>query len=267
MEIPDAHKHLPHVFIGEFFGTMMLTFAVCAQSVFTFGIFGIGMTLFGSILLFGNITGGNFNPAVTLGVLLMDFGKLGKNMLCLIISTCAQFFGALTGMIMASSSLISYTVKDGVDKKYSIAILQPTTDSDMAAFASEVACSFFFILIILMVKEPLTAPSKEGYLCCWTVGITLISCICLCASHTGAALNPAVGLAVNIYDGWQLNSSEYYKYVWIYTAGPYVGGMCAGFFHHYHKWSTAAVMAKKAELLAIEEAHLNAREGDKVIDY
>jgi len=188
----------------------MLVFAVCAQSVFTFGIFGIGMSLFGSILLFGNITGGNYNPAVTLGVFIANFKDMGRNIIPMLISTTAQFVGAFCGIMLAAGSLITYSEKDSDRKSYAIAILEPAGSGPLPAFASEVACTFFFILIILMVKHPKLAPSKEGYLCCWTVGITLISCICLCASHSGAALNPAVGLAVNIYDGWQLATSEYY---------------------------------------------------------
>lgn len=77
-------------------------------------------------------------------------------------------------------------------------------ESTMGAFIVEMVCSFFFIAIILMVKDPVTAPSKEGYLCCWTVGVTLLGQICLAGGRSGAALNPAVGLCVNIFDGWQL---------------------------------------------------------------
>jgi len=99
-----------------------------------------------------------------------------------------------------------------------------------------------------MVKNPLTAPTKDGYLCCWTVGVQLLGCICLCAGHTGAALNPAVGAAIVVFDCWELKTDFYYQYMWIYTCGPYIGGMIAGLFHHYHVWSTVTVLRPQVEI-------------------
>jgi glycerol uptake facilitator-like aquaporin len=70
MEVAKAHGKEGHVFFAEMFGTCFLVFAVNMQAEFAmFGVFGIAMTLFMMILMWGNISGGNFNPAVTLGVL------------------------------------------------------------------------------------------------------------------------------------------------------------------------------------------------------
>lgn len=91
---------------------------------------------------------------------------------------------------------------DTADNERIIAELIPETTKG-GAFFTEVVCTFFFILIILMVKDPLTAPSDEGWYNCWTVGVTLISCITLAGYSTGAALNPVVGMSVNFYMGWQ----------------------------------------------------------------
>jgi glycerol uptake facilitator-like aquaporin len=117
----------------------------------------------------------------------------------------------------------------------------------IGAFIVEMVCTFFFIAIILMVKDPITAPSKEGYLCCWTVGVTLLGQICCAGGRSGAALNPAVGLSINIFDNWQLQTSNYFQYMWIYTCGPYMGGAIAGLFHHYQKWSTVRVLGHETE--------------------
>jgi glycerol uptake facilitator-like aquaporin len=73
MEIEKAHGKEGHVFFAEAFGTCFLVYAINMQAEFaSFGVFGIAMTLFMCILLWGNISGGNFNPAVTLGVLLAN---------------------------------------------------------------------------------------------------------------------------------------------------------------------------------------------------
>jgi glycerol uptake facilitator-like aquaporin len=92
-----------------------------------------------------------------------------------------------------------------------------------------------------MVKNPITVPTQNGYLGGFTVGICLLTCITLCGGHTGAAINPAVGLAQVIYTDWQEQTDEYWAYLWIYTAGPYLGGILAGLFHHMHVYSTEVV--------------------------
>ena len=183
MEIEQAHHHKMHVFFAEMFGTAWLCFAVCLQASFpVFGVFGIAFTLFGNILLWGNITGGNFNPAVTLGVLLQRHKDICINIFMFLISTSAQFLGGLLGIGMAGICMWQFT--KGADDR-AVPILEPANNCDstntfcasestIGAFVVEMVCSFFFILIILMVKDPITAPSKEGYLCCWTVGVTLL---------------------------------------------------------------------------------------------
>ena len=101
MEVEQAHGKEVHVFIAEMIGTCFLVFAVNMQADFVFGIFGIAFTLFGMILLFGGISGGNFNPAVTLGVLVSRPGDVGKNIPLFIVSTIAQFTGACAGVALA----------------------------------------------------------------------------------------------------------------------------------------------------------------------
>ena len=83
-----------------------------------------------------------------------------------------------------------------------IATLWPVT-SNFGGYISETFCTFLFISVILMVKNPLTAVSKDGWYGAFTVGIALLACICLAGGHTGAALNPAVGLAQVVYQNWQ----------------------------------------------------------------
>jgi hypothetical protein len=41
--------------------------------------------------------------------------------------------------------------------------------------------------------------------------------------------------------------------MWIYTVGPYCGGLLAGIFHHYHVWSTKAVLGNNTDVDAEEK--------------
>ena len=69
MEVAKAHGHAGLVFFAECFGTAALVYAVNMQAESGgFSVFGIAMVLFVQILMWGNISGANFNPAVTLSV-------------------------------------------------------------------------------------------------------------------------------------------------------------------------------------------------------
>ena len=57
--------------------------------------FAIGLTIAGAIHLFGNITGGHFNPAVTIAVLIRE-GKSSNIGFALII-IISQIIGAVVG--------------------------------------------------------------------------------------------------------------------------------------------------------------------------
>merc|ERR1712100_34312 len=91
--------------------------------------------------------------------------------------TLAQYVGGMIGIGLASICMWQWNVDPALR---TIPVLEPATncggvdddicasESMIGAFIVEMICSFFFILIILMVKDPITAPSKEGYECCWT---------------------------------------------------------------------------------------------------
>jgi glycerol uptake facilitator-like aquaporin len=114
------------------------------------------------------------------------------------VSTIAQFTGAFMGIILAYVCM--WQMEVDADMR-TIATFKPTTSS-IGAFLSEMVCSFLFIIVILMVKNPVTSPSKEGWYGAFTVGLSLLCNITLSAGHTGASLNPAVGLVQVIYESW-----------------------------------------------------------------
>ena len=63
--------------------------------------------------------------------------------------------------------------------------------------------------------------------------MTLLAMICLGGNRDGAGYNPAVGLVQLIFESVVTNSS-YYKYIWIYVLGPFIGSIFAVGLHKYH---------------------------------
>lgn len=147
------------------------------------------------------------------------------------------------GGALLSSFVLSVNGK--VPKEY-IPILAPQNtvntegrngfDEDFQAFWSQAFCTWIFVTVILMLKGPKTGPSKDGINVAIAVGLTLWALITV-NSHMGACYNPAVALANTYFQMQYLDDSNSWlsHYFYAYTAGPALGGACAGLFYLLHQ--------------------------------
>jgi aquaporin Z len=80
MEVPGGHNNKVYVCIYELLGTAFLLYAINQSAEFgDFQPEAIGFTIFASITVFGGVSGGHFNPAVTMGVFTKEGpSKMGK---------------------------------------------------------------------------------------------------------------------------------------------------------------------------------------------
>lgn len=107
MEVPGGKNRKMTVSIYEMLGTALFVYGILTSEG---NAIAVPLSLFASIIIFGGITGGHFNPAVSLGcfVALADW-NLG-NILLLGMMIVAQCLGAILAIGMAWLSLI---LKDG----------------------------------------------------------------------------------------------------------------------------------------------------------
>jgi len=196
-----GHDRMAMVCFCEFLGT----------ALFIFGILGTGGTslplsipfsLLASVVIWGDITGGHFNPAVTLGVW-TTLGDKGKNFIFMLFIMISQILGGLLSIGLA------YLGNFGKDDSY-IALLVPTNaitgkpdnapnelgfSMDLQVLINEIMCTFIFISVILMVKGKHTAGDRKGIGAAMCVVLTLLACIAA-TNKFGACFNPAVGVAL-----------------------------------------------------------------------
>jgi aquaporin Z len=168
--------------------------------------FAFSLALLAGLYAFAEVSGGHFNPAVSLG-LFLD-GRL--NAIDLLGYWVAQFAGA----ILASLLLLLAT------SKAEVAATATTPSSDGAAFVMEVAFTAIFVVVILQVTR------SDAYRGTALVAIPLALAVTQFAAipFSGASINPArtFGPAVvgNVWTG-----------IWIYFLGPAVGGTIAWLVH------------------------------------
>ena len=95
MEVDSGHDRKLVVCLCEFLGTALFIFAILQTAM----PLSIPFSLLASVVIWGDITGGHFNPAVTIGVF-TSLGDYGKNFLFMILIIVSQLLGGLLGVAL-----------------------------------------------------------------------------------------------------------------------------------------------------------------------
>ncbi len=216
---------------AEFFGTFWLVFGGCGSAVFAAGFPDLGIGFAGVALAFGltvltmayavgHISGGHFNPAVSLG--LWAGGKFqAKDLLGYII---AQLIGAIVAAgalyLILTNKADFVTIGGFASNGYGE--LSPDGYSMTAALIAEFLLTMFFLLIILGSTNDrapkMFAPLAIG------LGLTLIHLISIPITNT--SVNPARSTSQALFAG-----AEYTSQLWLFWVAPIAGAIVAGFIH------------------------------------
>jgi len=208
---------------AEAFGTFWLVLGGGGSAVLAAGFPDVGIGLLGVSLAFGltvltmayavgGISGGHFNPAVSLGLAVA--GKFDwKDFFPYVI---AQVVGGAIG------ALVLYLIVSGKGDFTSVGGFasngfgehSPGGFSMLSVLICEVVMTAFFLIIILGATSKLApvgfAPIAIG------LGLTLIHLISIPVSNT--SVNPARSTAVALFaDGWALGQ------LWLFWLAPLVG--------------------------------------------
>ena len=235
-----GHDRKAWVCFCEFLGTALFIFGIIETGTPV----SIPFSLLASVVIWGDITGGHFNPAVTLGVWTTLEHK-GKNFPFMLMIWMAQILGGFLAIGLAF--LGNFGKGDP-----GVPILAPTNfvtgkidnapnelgfSMDLQVLTNEIVCTFIFISVILMVKGEHTAGDRKGIGAAMCVVLTLL-CVIVSTNKLGACFNPAVGFALTANSIFMLSSAGkagnayLYHYLYAYVLGPLIGGLCAGFFHN-----------------------------------
>ena len=217
---------------AEFFGTFWLVFGGCGSAIFAAGYPDLGIGFVGVSLAFGltvltmayavgHISGGHFNPAVSLG--LWAGGKFEtKDLVGYII---AQLVGAIVaaGLLYVIVSGRAGFVDVGGFAANGYGDLSPDGFSMTSALVAEFLLTAFFLLIILGSTNHRApkgfAPIAIG------LGLTLIHLISIPITNT--SVNPARSTSQAIF----AVNGEYLSQLWLFWIAPIAGAIVAGLVH------------------------------------
>jgi MIP family channel proteins len=167
--------------------------------------FGLGLALM--IGAFGHISGGHYNPAVTLGLAVAKRFPSAE----IVWYWAAQLVGGLVAAILANI-LYTSSVKKAI-------VNHPVTDNWRALLLEAVA-TMLFVIVVFTAATDGRAP-WNGVLAPVLIGGFIFTAALTVGASSGGSFNPARSLAPAIWAG-KLGD------VWIYLIGPLVGGAAGG---------------------------------------
>ncbi|HOX70715.1 aquaporin Z [Dokdonella sp.] len=219
--------------IAEFFGTFWLVFGGCGSAVLAAGFPELGIGFVGVALAFGltvltmayavgHVSGGHFNPAVSIG--LVFGGRFAAR--DLIPYVVAQVIGAIAAagiLYLIASGKAGFDASTGFASN-GFGEHSPDGYSMQAALIAEVVLTAFFVLIIMGATDRRApagfAPIAIG------LALTLIHLISIPVTNT--SVNPARSTGVALFQGsWAISQ------LWLFWLAPLLGGAIGGLLYKF----------------------------------
>jgi aquaporin Z len=168
----------------------------------------IGCSLMVMVYMGGHISGGHYNPAVSLAVLLR--GKMpGKDFIPYVV---AQVLGAIVAAYL-SSVIFGRTIP----------IAPSANASVLAALLVEILFTFALALVVLNVATHPDVKGNSFY--GLAIGFTIVVAAFAGGGISGGAFNPAVGTGITVVHAL-LGGGSFASW-WLYLVGPFAGGALA----------------------------------------
>lgn len=222
---------------AEFLGTFVLVLGGVGTAVFAAGFPESGVGILGVSLAFGltvlcmayavgHISGGHFNPAVSLG--LWAAGRFeGASLVPYVL---VQILGGIAGAAVvwfvagtqAAGELTATARMAGASNGYGLH--SPGLYGLGGAIVAETVVPFVFLLIIVGSTSK-KAPAGFAPV---AIGLALTLAHLITVPITNASVNPARSIATAVFaGGWALTQ------LWVFLVFPVLGGLVAGFLYRY----------------------------------
>ena len=191
-------------FIGTFFLVLTVGCTVVGNGAGALAPLAIGSALMVMIFAGGHVSGGHFNPAVTLGVWLR--GKCESK------DVAPYMLFQVVGGILAA--LVVKFLKSGAE----VTAMQPAT---LPALVAEFLFTFALVYVVLNAATAKGTAGNSFY--GLAIGFTVMVGAFSVGNISGGAFNPAVAVGISVM------GLSAWPNIWIYLVGNFAGGAVAAF--------------------------------------
>jgi len=220
---PDTVRRV----VAEFFGTFWLVFGGCGAAVLAaafpnLGIgfvgvsFAFGLTVLTMAYAVGHVSGGHFNPAVTLG--LWSAGRCAhRHVIPYIIAQVIAAIAAAAALWLIASDKPGWVPGGFAANGYGP--LSPGKYGLASCFSIEMLTTFFFLFIIIGTTSKGAATGFAGI----PIGLALTLIHLVSIPVTNTSVNPARSTGPALFAG-----GDHLGQLWLFWVAPIVGAVIAG---------------------------------------
>jgi aquaporin Z len=222
----------PRVLMAELIGTFWLVFGGCGTAVIAgssdfVGALGValafGLTVLTGVYAFGAISGGHFNPAVTLGLLVG--GRFERRRLLPYVA--AQLIGAFLAalvLLVVANGLDGFSATESGFAANGYDDLSPAGYDLLSALVIEIVLTAVFVVVILGATAANSSPGFAGL----AIGLSLTLIHLISIPVTNASVNPARSTSQAIFAG-----SDYLEQLWLFWLAPLAGAVLGGLLYSF----------------------------------
>jgi aquaporin Z len=211
---------------AEFIGTFWLVLGGCGSAVlagvvphgieFAGVALAFGLTVLTGVYALGHISGGHFNPAVSVGLFV---GKrfAAKDLVPYVVAQVAGAIAAAAILYLIASGAPSFTMGRFAANGYGEH--SPLGYGLTAGLVCEVVMTFMFLMVILGATDARAPKGFAGL----AIGLALTLIHLISIPVTGTSVNPARSTGPALFvGGWAISQ------LWLFWVAPIIGAALAG---------------------------------------
>ncbi|MDO8420602.1 MAG: aquaporin Z [Parvibaculum sp.] len=219
---------------AEFIGTFWLVFGGCGSAVFAAAFPELGIGFAGVALAFGltvltmayavgHISGGHFNPAVSIGLAVSGRFAVKDVVPYVVVQVLAAIVAAWVIMHIASGRLDFDIAVNGLAAN-GYGAHSPGGYSMEAGFLAEVVLTFGFLIVILGATHKNAAVGFAGI----PIGLALTLIHLVSIPITNTSVNPARSTGPALFVG-----GDAVDQLWLFWVAPIIGAIIAGLVYRW----------------------------------